>query len=317
VPRRSSSDERKRVRRPAEARGRETAPPDLHISVALHERQMAQAQLRVQKYQDLYDRAPVGYLTLSDDGAIQESNRTAAALLGMEREELAGVSFERFLDRDEIDHWRRLLPSAIKTGEARTLRLGLRRPDGSSLPAHVTCQGTTGHDGRHGVRVVITDISEQVDVEEALRRSQERLSAVLDQFHDGYWEWSSATGETVVSGRVGSMLGVAGGGDGAELSLDPSWQRRVHPDDLQAVQTAMSDLRDGRRDGCDVELRWSMPSTGWKWIRVRGRILKRNAAGGASRVAGTVTDIDEAKQLREALRRLESRGASPDGMLQN
>ena len=174
-----------------------------------------------------------------------------------------------------------------------------------------------GHDGRPGVRVVITDISEQVDVEETLRRSQERLSAVLDEFHDGYWEWSAATGETVVSGRLGSMLGVAGEGDGAELSLDPSWQRRVHPDDLQAVQTAMFDLRDGRRDRCDVELRWSMPGTGWKWIRVRGRVLRRAAAGGASRMAGTVTDIDENKQLRDMLRRLESRGATLDGGVRN
>jgi PAS domain S-box-containing protein len=278
---------------------------------------MSQVELRVQKYQDLYDRAPVGYFTLTAAGAIRESNLTAETLLGMDREELAGTSFERFLDRDDVDRWRRLLPAAIRTGEARTIRLGLRRPDASSFPAHVTCQFTLGHDGRPGVRVVVTDISEQADVEEALRRSHERLSSVLDEFHDGYWEWSAANGKTVVSGRLGTMLGVAGGGEGAELSPDPSWQRRVHADDLPAVRTAWVDLRDGRRDRCDVELRWSMPGTGWKWIRVRGRVLRRNAEGGASRVAGTVTDISETRQLRDALRRLESRGAAPDGVVQS
>ena len=181
MPRRLTSDDRKRVRRPAKVRARETATSDLHISVALHEHQMAQVQLRVRKYQDLYDRAPVGYVTLSDYLVIQESNLTAVTLLGMERGALAGESFDRFLDRDDIDRWQAPPPHRdLGTGEARTLRLGLRRSDGFSLPAHVTCQVTLGHDGRPGVRVVITDISEQVDVEDTLRRSQERLSAVLD-----------------------------------------------------------------------------------------------------------------------------------------
>jgi PAS domain S-box-containing protein len=278
---------------------------------------MSQIELRVRKYQDLYDRAPVGYFTLTAAGAIRESNLTAEALLGVDRGALAGASFEQFLDRDDVDRWRRLLPAAIRTGEARTIRIGLRRPDASSLPAHVTCQFTLGHDGRPGVRVVVTDISEQADVEETLRRSQERLSAVLDEFDDGYWEWSGATDTAVVSGRLGTMLGVAGGGEGAELHLDPSWQRRVHADDLPAARSALFDLRDGRRDRCDVELRWSMPGAGWKWIRVRGRLLKRNAEGGASRMAGSVTDISETRQLREALRRLESLGAVPDGVVRN
>jgi PAS domain-containing protein len=113
------------------------------------------------------------------------------------------------------------------------------------------------------------------------------------------------------------MLGVEGEAEGAELSLDPSWQRRVHADDLPAVRTAMLDLRDGRRDRCDVELRWAMPGAGWKWIRVRGRVLKRATGGEASRVAGTVTDISENRQLREVLRRLESRGVAPDGAVRN
>jgi len=52
-----------------------------------------QADLARQKYNDLYDLAPVGYLTLDSDGAIRDVNLTGASLLGVERSLLLGRRF--------------------------------------------------------------------------------------------------------------------------------------------------------------------------------------------------------------------------------
>ena len=48
----------------------------------------AEAEAGLERYTDLYDFAPVGYLTLTSDGMISEINLTGATMLGMERSHL-------------------------------------------------------------------------------------------------------------------------------------------------------------------------------------------------------------------------------------
>lgn len=49
------------------------------------------------RYLDLYDFAPVGYLTLNPDGMIEEINLTAATLLDGERKKLLQRRFATFV----------------------------------------------------------------------------------------------------------------------------------------------------------------------------------------------------------------------------
>jgi len=54
----------------------------------------------LEKYADLYDFAPVGYVTLGRDGTIRGANLTVATLLGIERSRLLGQSFGQFVIAD-------------------------------------------------------------------------------------------------------------------------------------------------------------------------------------------------------------------------
>ncbi len=49
------------------------------------------------QYNDLYDFAPVGYLTISNKGLIFEANLTAAEMLGVERRFLSKQPFSNFI----------------------------------------------------------------------------------------------------------------------------------------------------------------------------------------------------------------------------
>lgn len=54
------------------------------------------------RYADLYDFSPVGYLTLNEDGCVLETNRTATILLDQERANVVGKPFTNWLAPGEI-----------------------------------------------------------------------------------------------------------------------------------------------------------------------------------------------------------------------
>src|SRR5581483_4664709 len=102
------------LRRPAEERLRNRASvpqpvSDADVQRLLHELQVHQIELEMQneellqaraeleaslaKYADLYDFAPVSYLTLAADGTIVEANLAAASFFGIERSKLIGIRF--------------------------------------------------------------------------------------------------------------------------------------------------------------------------------------------------------------------------------
>jgi len=67
------------------------------IELEMQNRELREAQQELEasrdRYTDLYDFAPLGYVSLDAQGRIQEINLAAAALLGKERARLMGRSF--------------------------------------------------------------------------------------------------------------------------------------------------------------------------------------------------------------------------------
>jgi len=55
------------------------------------------------QYRDLYDFAPVGYLTMNDKNKILEANLTLAELLGEERKSLFGQSLSNYIFQGDLD----------------------------------------------------------------------------------------------------------------------------------------------------------------------------------------------------------------------
>ena len=135
------------------------------------------------RYFDLYDLAPVGYLTVDEDGVILEANLTAAAMLGVNRSKFPGHPIYAHIHPDDRDAYylyrRRLFET--KTPQACDLRL-LRR--GDSFWAHLTSTVSTDH-GLAVCRVVLVDISERKEFEVTLDAERERLAVTLESIADG------------------------------------------------------------------------------------------------------------------------------------
>jgi two-component system, cell cycle sensor histidine kinase and response regulator CckA len=112
----------------------------------------------VSKYSELYDFAPVGYLTLDREGGINEANLAAATLLGRERISLPGRPLATFLEAADRSVWAGFLERIFATVTRQSCEVSLRATD--RLPVKVRIEAErVASSGQ--CRVVMIDITEQ------------------------------------------------------------------------------------------------------------------------------------------------------------
>ena len=133
---------------------------------ALRQTQLALAESR-DRYVDLYEFAPVGYITLSAEGMIEQINLTGATLLGRERKKLLHRSFASLViaaDQDRfVQHF-----LDVKRGDGRDrAEFELQRGDGTAFQAQLDCVLQKAAAGRASIGIALTDITERKQAEEA------------------------------------------------------------------------------------------------------------------------------------------------------
>ena len=141
---------------------------------AEHRRAQADLQISRDSYVDLYDHAPVGYLTLAAEGDIEQLNLTGADMLGEPRERLTRRRFSEFVAADDTDRWYHHFLHVLHRAEKQCLELVLRRAGGSRLHAQLdlTCEARAEPPR---VRLALTDISKRKAAEADLKRYEAQL----------------------------------------------------------------------------------------------------------------------------------------------
>jgi two-component system, cell cycle sensor histidine kinase and response regulator CckA len=192
----NSDDIRRRAEAMAAQMPKDTASlsPETRQNL-LHELQVHQIELEMQneelrrtqvalevsraRYFDLYDLAPVGYVTLSKKSIIQETNLTLGDLLGLTRKEVVGRQFTRFIlpaDQDIFHHYRRQL---FATGTSQLCTLRLLHANGKPFWAQLEGSKVKNAPGESSARIIISDITTKKQAEEALQASHDRLEETI------------------------------------------------------------------------------------------------------------------------------------------
>jgi PAS domain S-box-containing protein len=150
----------------------------IELEMQNEELRRAQAELSESRDRvtDLYDAAPVGYLTLDAEGTVIEANLTVARMLGVERGKLVGRKFTRCVARGAQDAFYFHQRAVGEAGTKQTCELLLRGPEGTTFPARLESIGVADSaSGARHCRCAIIDIAEQKFAEEALARSHAEL----------------------------------------------------------------------------------------------------------------------------------------------
>jgi len=254
---RTSSDKFAVLRKQAEARlgpeegGVETLSQEeihgllqeLHtyqIELELQNEDLRQAQEELldsrKKYSDLYDFAPVGYLTVGDKGLILEANLTIAGMLGLERGHLRKQPLSAFISPEDQDIYYRCRHALVQSETMQTCELRMVKKDGTTFPAQLRGSINPEVDGGSGqFRAVIADITEQKRVE----AEKEKLEARLRQSQKMEALGTMAGG---MAHEFNNILGIILGS--AELALDDVTESDPVHDRLKTTITATKRARD-------------------------------------------------------------------------
>ena len=150
----------------------------------LHELQVHELELQLQneelrrvqlelvaardRYLDLYDFAPVGYLTLDSQGVVVEANLKGAALLGADRGSLKGTHFASCITSADSDRWHLYCMALARHGKPESIELALRGPGGHEFHGRIDGVRVAAQDIGPVLRITLTDITQRKAREEKI-----------------------------------------------------------------------------------------------------------------------------------------------------
>ena len=136
----------------------------------------------IQRYVDLFDFAPIGYVSFDRVGRVEEINVAAARLLGGSRTRLIGEPFALHVSKEDsplfLNH---LLRCRLSERRVET-ELRLKNRNGEIFPAHLASTPMTSsmRDGVLLYQTAIVDLTERHRAEEAIRQSEKRYRTLFD-----------------------------------------------------------------------------------------------------------------------------------------
>jgi PAS domain S-box-containing protein len=177
----------------------DTTPKTLSIAETnrlMHELQVHQIELEAQNqellrakqeretsrkhYFELFDLAPVGYMTLNKQGMILEANITVASLLGVVRSALVNTPLSRFILPEDRGICCIQRTQTEESDMPQLWEVRIKRPDGSFFWTELKATPTRNNE----YWVVMLDITDRKLVENAFQESEARYQTIVEDQTD-------------------------------------------------------------------------------------------------------------------------------------
>jgi len=159
------------------------------IELELQNNDLRKSQLELEKSQrrisDLYEFAPVGYLTISEKGLIIEANLTAADILETPKNLLLNKPLSAYIVAEDQDIHYLARKKLLEKGGTQTYVCSMKIRTGNKFFAQFKSSINPELDGQSGqFRTVITDVTEQKELEDAIFQSKVTWEKTFDAMND-------------------------------------------------------------------------------------------------------------------------------------
>ncbi|CAG0947110.1 partial Sporulation kinase E, partial [Anaerolineae bacterium] len=250
-----------------------------------------------ERFRSLYENVPTGIYRTSADGRILLANPALVRMLGYETfEDLARRNLEE--EDYEPKYPRSEFHQRMKSeGEVKGLESDWKRKDGTVIYVRESAKVITDGDGNKlYYEGTVEDITDSKRAEEALRASEERFRALIENSADVI---ALFTGEGIIlyeSPSVRRILGYSSvemvGHNGFEF---------IHPDDYAACQELFGKLIQLPQTTVTFEFRHKRKDDTWAWVQATGTNLL--AEPSVKALVVNYHDITERKRADEKIRR--------------
>lgn len=154
------------------------------IELELQNNELQQAQIKLHsslnKYSDLFDFAPNGYMTINSKGLIVEVNKMAAKMLLLPVNELLKKTFSDFIIKEDQDIYYHFHRKLINTAKEQVCELRMKAANNTGVFVQLNASADNSIGSEHGpFRVSLTDISNLKFAQQQHEEKEKKLNKSL------------------------------------------------------------------------------------------------------------------------------------------
>jgi PAS domain S-box-containing protein len=182
------------------------------IELDMQNLELREAQAKLEesrnRYYDMYDFAPVGYITMSTSGVIEESNIAAADMLATARSTLLGKLFQGFVLPDDLFLFLGHRESVLGRKKRATCEVRLKVQDRILFFRIESACALDGKRNPVSIRSALINVTETKAAEEELKLANERFAALAENARDIISRRDKDLRITYINSAVETQLGV-------------------------------------------------------------------------------------------------------------